>query len=309
MHVVCLQALFITLSKMPDIPTSKQLFELYHDDESCVRFLDDQNIFYKSFPCSNCGLAMHRRLDRMKFRCSAKTCDRREVSIRKGTFFFGSMLKCIDIMEIARLWLAGTTPLVTHHLAGHSKSTIAAFFRHFRMLVGSTLEPEDQMIGGNGVIVEIDETKMGKRKYHRGHHVDGVWVVAGIERTQTGKVFATTVEDRSAATLTSLISAHVMPGSIVYTDLWKGYGNIESQLGLTHNTVNHSKCFKDPISGVCTNKVEGLNNALKMKISPRNRVKGGMNDHLLEFIWRRRHRGNLWNAFLKALRDIHYDME
>jgi len=39
-----------------------------------------------------------------------------------------------------------------------------------------------EKLGGPGKIVEIDESKFGRRKYHRGHHVDGQWVFGGIER-------------------------------------------------------------------------------------------------------------------------------
>ncbi|KII64951.1 hypothetical protein RF11_08438 [Thelohanellus kitauei] len=35
----------------------------------------------------------------------------------------------------------------------------------------------------------VDERKLAKRKYHRGHLVEGVWVVAGIERTKEKKMF------------------------------------------------------------------------------------------------------------------------
>lgn len=31
------------------------------------------------------------------------------------------------------------------------------------------------------VVVEVDEYKFGKRKYHKGHQVEGVWVVGGVE--------------------------------------------------------------------------------------------------------------------------------
>ena len=41
----------------------------------------------------------------------------------------------------------------------------------------SIIESESQCIGGSGIIVEIDESKFGKRKYYRAHHVDGVWVL------------------------------------------------------------------------------------------------------------------------------------
>lgn len=43
--------------------------------------------------------------------------------------------------------------------------------------------------------VEIDESKFGKRKYHRGHAVDGTWVFGGYERG-SGRVFMVPVEDR-----------------------------------------------------------------------------------------------------------------
>lgn len=35
---------------------------------------------------------------------------------------------------------------------------------------------------GPGRTVEIVESKFGKRKYHQGKRVDGVWVFGGIER-------------------------------------------------------------------------------------------------------------------------------
>ena len=38
-------------------------------------------------------------------------------------------------------------------------------------------------IGGIGIVVEIDESKFGKRKHNCGHKVDGVWVVGMVEIT------------------------------------------------------------------------------------------------------------------------------
>ena len=42
----------------------------------------------------------------------------------------------------------------------------------FRQLVSLALDDEDTVVGGPGIIVEIDETKFGKRKYNRGHRVE-----------------------------------------------------------------------------------------------------------------------------------------
>ena len=38
-----------------------------------------------------------------------------------------------------------------------------------------------EKIEGPGTLVQIDESKIGKRKYHRGHVVEGQWVFGGIE--------------------------------------------------------------------------------------------------------------------------------
>ena len=46
----------------------------------------------------------------------------------------------------------------------------------------SILEHFSEQIGGPGKIVEIDEPKFDKRKFHKGRKVDGVLVFRGIER-------------------------------------------------------------------------------------------------------------------------------
>jgi len=186
------------------------------------------------------------------------------------------------------LWLRRSTQQQAMTITGHSPNTVTNFFSHFRHLVGATLSDEDQLIGGQRIIVEVDETKLGKRKYHRGHRVEGAWVVVGVERTTARRVFLVHVADRSSRTLLNVIASHVADGSIIYTDMWKGYSSINTKLGLDHCTVNHSKCFKDARTGVHKNTVEGTNNGLKYHIHARNRTADGMEEHLLEFIWRRR---------------------
>lgn len=46
-----------------------------------------------------------------------------------------------------------------------------------------------------GIVVEIDESKFGKRKYYKGRWVDGVWVFGGIE-WDLKKCFFIIVENR-----------------------------------------------------------------------------------------------------------------
>jgi hypothetical protein len=48
------------------------------------------------------------------------------------------------------------------------------YMNFHRQLVSTSLGANDCMIGGPNVIVELDESKFEKRKYHRRHRVEGV---------------------------------------------------------------------------------------------------------------------------------------
>jgi transposase-like protein len=188
-------------------------------------------------------------------------------------------------------------------------ATVTSFCNSFRQLVSESLGIESvTVIGGEGIEVEIDESKLGKQKYNRGHRVEGVWVIGGVERTPERKVFLAQVENRTAETIGDIISKHVKPGSIILTDLWKGYSCILTDFDdYAHYTVNHKKRFKNPETGTHTNTIEGIWNGLKMRIRPRNRTKRGINKHLFEFIWRRRNKNRLEDALLDALSYMYYD--
>jgi transposase-like protein len=162
------------------------------------------------------------------------------------------------------------------------------------------------MIGGEGIIVEIDESKFGKRKYHRGHRVEGAWVFGGVERAPEKRTFVQVVEDRSERTLLQAIRENIHPGSIIHSDMWRGYSGIWRHLNMVHRTVNHSEGFKDPETGVHTNTIEGVWNGFKLATPPRNRVKESLSGHLWAIIWRKENKDNLWEGFLECLKDTAY---
>lgn len=70
-------------------------------------------------------------------------------------------MKCNDIMFLAYLWLTQCSTKSMLQQCGHSKTTIKSYRIFFQQLVSESLESDDTMIGGNNVIIEIDETKMG----------------------------------------------------------------------------------------------------------------------------------------------------
>ena len=121
------------------VPTIPQFNELFPDDEARRRYLLDFDVFYRTYPCTRCCKPMRRIPVKEVFRCDTKGCDHRELSMRKGTFFFGSKLPCMDIMRIAHLWLAHASHQTSVLLTGHTSKTITSFHRFFRQLASSSL--------------------------------------------------------------------------------------------------------------------------------------------------------------------------
>jgi hypothetical protein len=169
------------------------------------------------------------------------------------------------------------------------------------------MDSDNIAIGGDGILVEIDESKFAKRKYNRRYHVEGAWVVGGVERTPERKLFCEAVKDRSTAKLNDVISRHVLPGSIVLTDLWHGYLSVPEVLGLQHQTVSHSLNFVVPITGTHTNTIEGTWCGIKRKIPIRNKCGDTVEKHILEFIWRRKNCDNLWVGLMRAFQETQYE--
>jgi hypothetical protein len=50
-----------------------------------------------------------------------------------------------------------------------------------RVTMPEFFEGSSEKIGGPCKTVEIDESKIGRRKYNRGHPVEGQWVFGGVE--------------------------------------------------------------------------------------------------------------------------------
>ena len=140
------------------------------------------------------------------------------------------------------------------HETGHSVKTVVDWYHFLRGVCAQYFLDNPITIGGTGKVVEIDESKFGKRKYNRGRYRDGHWVFGGVERG-SNDVFMVEVSDRSAATLLPIIQRFITPGTTVISDEWRAYRQISS-LGLAHQTVNHSLNFVDPSSGAHTQNIE-----------------------------------------------------
>ena len=84
--------------------------------------------------------------------------------------------------------------------------------------------------------------------------VDRLWVFGSVD-VVTGRVMLEMVDQRDANTLLPIIGTTVAPGSIIWSDRWWTYNQLE-QLGFAHDTVNHRQEFVSP-SGTHPQVIEG----------------------------------------------------
>ena len=296
------------------IPPVKMLKNVIYSEESAIQFLFQEGVIKMPSHCSTCGNSGF-SIDRKQWRCTKKDC-RKKVSLFNGTFFSLSKLPINEVIEFSYYWLAGIKSSQLGLITGHSTNTISNYSSYLRQLVADSLDFEDLIIGGPGIIVEIDESKFGKNKYHRGHPVNGAWILGGVERTENRRIFLIEVPDRTAETLISIIKRYVREGSIIITDCFSSYNNLHQYYD--HFQVNHSIEFVDSETGAHTNTIEGTWNAIKYRISPRNRTSSinkdgeitnsAIDEFLLEFQWRRKNVSNLRlrKGFLDALKTVFY---
>ena len=112
----------------------------------------------------------------------------------------------------------------------------------------------------------------------------GFYVV--FEKTKERKLLLIQVSDRKEKNKLDIIKKYVKKGSVIYTDKFKSYKNLEGELNSNYFTVNNSVNYKDTMTSVDTNTIERTWNGAKMSIKKRNRCKGKIISYLLKFKWR-----------------------
>ncbi|KAM7292911.1 hypothetical protein ISCGN_026046 [Ixodes scapularis] len=252
-----------------------------------------------------CGLWMTREVPKRK---PVKVQCRGEVSVRSGSFFEGSHLTLPQLMKIIYLWCQNLPCAVIQRETDVASKTITDWTSLCREVVVNAVFTHSEMIGGERVTVELDESMFGRRKYHRGYLRPGQWVFGGVERG-SGCCFLVPVETRDANTLLGLIAKWVRPGTRIMTDCWAGYRKLADDARFTHLTVNHKLHFVDPNTGAHTNTVEGTWAHVKNSLPSGRRESHHFTGHLAKFMfWRReKARGNTdrFQSFVAAAAKIY----
>jgi transposase-like protein len=210
-----------------------------------------------------------------RFRCRRRKCPQRdvEVSIAKHSIFYGTNLPIETILHVLYSYSVNDTydscrreaivvdadgPLKDERLG---QKTIAEWYCHCREAIIELYVEEEEArgkIGGFGVVVQIDESKFGKRKYNKGRRTEGHWVLGIIaDGSDDLRLILCPNNKRTANELLPIIQQHVLPGTTIRTDLWRAYADL-GNLGFIHKVVNHSDKVNPFVAtdGTHTNRIE-----------------------------------------------------
>jgi transposase-like protein len=269
-----------------------------------IEFLRDKKLIRSSWRCDACGCDGSQILDSSTsdgiiWRCPK--C-RAKKSIRYSSWFGQSRLSLSSLLLGIYHWVYKTSQ---EHTALEcefgSNNTTVNLYMQCRQVCYEILEKENYMLGGEGIEVEIDEAKLGKRKYNKGKRVEGQWIFGILERNSSNCCIIP-VNSRDEETLIDAIQMFIRPGTTIYSDCWKSYSRLNS-LGYIHLTVNHSKNFKDKSTGAHTNGIEGTWNLFRRSLPKFGTTKSMYSGYMIEFMFRRRFLNNVpyHNRFIKFL--------
>jgi hypothetical protein len=290
----------------------KDLYKLMDNKKLWIKWLASHRLIKNSVNCSLCarpmGLCVRSKImDNFFWRCRyCKTC----CNIRKGSFFERYKLSTETIVMLMFYWLCEVKAKHVMRFEGLKNwNTIVSYNNSFRMECYNWLLTHSTKLGGldiNGqsIFVEVDESYFFRRKYNRGQKRPGVWVVGLVERG-SGRCWLQIVARRNATTLERIICDHVLPGTTIVTDAWRGYNNVNQLNGgvYEHLVVVHQRGFVHfDHSEIHTQTIEGLWMQTKRLL----RYQGGTSrgllpSYLAAFQWRNSHRELLFGQYMQLL--------
>ncbi|XP_017472556.1 PREDICTED: uncharacterized protein LOC108363642 [Rhagoletis zephyria] len=252
------------------------------------------------------------------FRCRKGSCRSRSgISRATGTWFENAKLPLPDIFYVMYAYASHWNQAEVRKESITegtvlSSATICDWYNYCREAV--VLYQVDQQevlgkIGGPGKIVQIDESKFGKRKYHKGRRVEGHWVLGMVEDGSDDPRLEVCPENvRSAEVFIPLIQKHVAEGTIICTDFWKAYDCLAYH-GYEHRKVNHSDPDNPFVAddGTHTQRIESQWRVIK-RFFNRDNYNNPHNfaDKIIEYLWRKTIARKHEDPFLKLIDAIKY---
>lgn len=231
-------------------------------EESAERWLMKMGVFKKP-QCPRCLIDMRYRVNygssarRSQWICK---CGKRQ-GVPIGTIFEDSRIPIHISLQIMLRWLRNEkiTDIITETQCSHT--TVERWIERLRLFAAHVMKTRQELIGGPGRVVEIDEVNIKRRKGGKGRLKESGWVLGGVERPEyigeRPRMFMCTIDRKDSSTILNQIRKFVRKGTLIVTDGLASY-NVLSDAGYIHAVVNHEEHFVQPGCEAHTQRVENL---------------------------------------------------
>jgi transposase-like protein len=246
--------------------------KIYNDENAARKHLEA--IQWPDGPiCPHCGVINEAtRLEGKSTRPGVYKCRpcQKPFSVTVGTVFERSKIpltKWLLATELLTAGKKGVSAHQVHRMLGVTYKT--AWFMMHRIREAMAPAPgSEPPLGGDGFVVEADETYIGKKDGKKGRKPAGAGG-AGHKRTvlslveRGGHIRSFKLGGPNAGEIKAKIHTNVDPASVLHTDgsqVYKGYLRVES-----HESVDHKSEYVRPGKSekVHTNSAEGFFNVFK----------------------------------------------
>ncbi|KAK7874138.1 hypothetical protein R5R35_004679 [Gryllus longicercus] len=269
------------------------LVNIVKNEERCLQWCRQQRLVPNNVLCPYCGALLTAAGNRGKgfgdFLCTRRNHQRFKAPATRGTILDNVKVTVGQALQIMYCFSHNYTYEDTVHECSQgktlSKRTVAERFSYLRDVCMDAMDRRyigAPRIGGPNSVLEIDECKIGRRKYNRGRVVEGNRVLGVIDRdTKEVRLEICPGNLTDANTLLSMIQRHVQPQTTIITDLWRDYEDLKQQ-NSDHLAANHSMNFVDP-----TNNTESQWRPLSRRLSRGGLRQDNLDSHLVEYLWRK----------------------
>lgn len=228
----------------------RDFYEAVRVEENAIELAYELDLVQREMLCPVCHQMMRRqRMPSLKlgfrWRCRRVNCTGVErVDPTHNTFFDDHRLPISRILELMVHFLLRTPVCTAAPLIGVTEETAINFYSYCREVCRVAERHDIGQIGGPRDVVEVDESHLFERKYHRGRIFRRkIWVFGGISRL-TRQMFAVKVVRRNRRTIFPLMQEHIALNSVIFSDKWRAYRGCARRLGFRlHASVNHSRHF------------------------------------------------------------------
>ena len=272
---------------------------IFHDDNAARAYMEAQR-WADGVVCPHCGgTEKCKRLEGAKHRPGLFQCGdcRQQFTVTVGTVFERSKVALHKWMLATHLMASSKKGFSAHQLHRSIGVTYKTAWFMWHRIREAMREGVMAPMGGNGGIVEVDETFIGqdptspKKEGARGwsHKMK---VLSLVDRS-TGRARSIVVDDLKTSTVEPILRENIAKEAMIYTDEAYHYRNIGKEFA-GHEFVRHSadEYVRD---GVTTNTIEGFFSIFKrgMKGTYQHCGKQHLHRYVAEFDFRYSHRAAL----------------